>query len=70
MRCPICRDELQASSRRPFCSERCQRIDLANWLGEGYRIEGQPLEGEQPRLQETLLAEQGLSADDEGSSWN
>ena len=61
---------MQAPSRRPFCSERCQRVDLANWLGEGYRIEGPPLESEHPQLQETVDAEGGLVLDDEGSSWN
>jgi endogenous inhibitor of DNA gyrase (YacG/DUF329 family) len=30
----------------PFCSERCQTIDLGRWLGERYRVapegEGEP----------------------------
>jgi endogenous inhibitor of DNA gyrase (YacG/DUF329 family) len=25
-------------SHRPFCSKRCQLIDLGNWLGERYTI--------------------------------
>jgi len=25
-----------------MCSLRCKKIDLATWLGEGYRIPGQP----------------------------
>jgi len=28
----------------PLCSLRCKRIDLATWLGEGYRIAGDPAE--------------------------
>jgi len=24
----------------PFCSDRCRLVDLAKWLGEGYRIPG------------------------------
>jgi endogenous inhibitor of DNA gyrase (YacG/DUF329 family) len=27
---------------RPFCSARCQRIDLGNWLGERYVVPGPP----------------------------
>jgi endogenous inhibitor of DNA gyrase (YacG/DUF329 family) len=26
----------------PFCSERCQLIDLGRWLGEEYRIPAGP----------------------------
>ena len=29
---------------RPFCSERCQLIDLGRWFGEGYAL---PQEGEE-----------------------
>jgi len=25
---------------RPFCSERCKRIDLGDWAAERYRIAG------------------------------
>ena len=44
-RCPICDQPLRAGratdpSHRPFCSERCRRIDLGRWLGEKYRIKG------------------------------
>lgn len=49
-RCPICRGVLpskEESSERgpryaPMCSLRCKRIDLATWLGEGYRVAGEP----------------------------
>lgn len=51
-RCPICRGVLprvEESPERgpkfaPMCSMRCKRIDLATWLGEGYRIAGEPAE--------------------------
>ncbi len=38
MRCPICKRDfdLNASSAKPFCSERCRTIDLGRWLGESY----------------------------------
>lgn len=40
MRCPICRKSVarEGNPFRPFCSERCQRIDLDNWLEGRYRV--------------------------------
>lgn len=43
MRCPICKHETDTSPRnrfRPFCSERCQMVDLGLWAGEEYRVAG------------------------------
>ena len=44
-RCPQCGAEVagEANASRPFCSARCQMIDLGNWLGEHYRIPGEAL---------------------------
>lgn len=40
LRCPTCRREVawEKNPHRPFCSERCRRIDLGNWADESYRI--------------------------------
>jgi uncharacterized protein len=40
MRCPICKQNItwEGNAFRPFCSERCQMIDLDNWLEGRYRI--------------------------------
>jgi endogenous inhibitor of DNA gyrase (YacG/DUF329 family) len=35
--CPICGKPVVAEFK-PFCSERCRRIDLDHWLGEAYRV--------------------------------
>jgi uncharacterized protein len=36
-KCPICgKPAVQAS--RPFCSERCRKIDLDRWRTEAYRV--------------------------------
>jgi len=35
--CPICAKPV-SEEFRPFCSERCRRIDLDRWLGEAYRV--------------------------------
>jgi endogenous inhibitor of DNA gyrase (YacG/DUF329 family) len=40
VRCPNCDGPAAARSSKhfPFCSARCQTIDLGRWLGEEYRI--------------------------------
>jgi endogenous inhibitor of DNA gyrase (YacG/DUF329 family) len=41
VRCPTCRkqfDTAAASKFVPFCSERCQQIDLGRWLGEKFSV--------------------------------
>jgi endogenous inhibitor of DNA gyrase (YacG/DUF329 family) len=40
MRCPVCRKKTvwEGNSYRPFCGERCQLLDLDNWLSERYGI--------------------------------
>jgi endogenous inhibitor of DNA gyrase (YacG/DUF329 family) len=39
--CPICKKELPSEQRSeafPFCSWRCKKVDLYNWLNEEYRF--------------------------------
>jgi len=40
MKCPICKKTVawEANPYRPFCSERCQLIDLGNWASEKYGL--------------------------------
>ncbi|MBL1261442.1 MAG: DNA gyrase inhibitor YacG [Thiotrichaceae bacterium] len=40
--CPTCKKKIEWSSSRsrPFCSERCQLIDLGKWSSEEHRIPG------------------------------
>ena len=42
VRCPICHltVSFEGNPLRPFCSERCKKIDLGTWASEGYVIEG------------------------------
>lgn len=35
--CPVCGKPADAA-HRPFCSDRCRKVDLNRWLSEGYRI--------------------------------
>jgi endogenous inhibitor of DNA gyrase (YacG/DUF329 family) len=40
VRCPTCRAEThwENNPHRPFCSNRCQLIDLGAWTEERYRM--------------------------------
>jgi hypothetical protein len=43
-RCPICRGVAVKDGNKvfPFCSERCQLVDLGRWLTEEYRVPEEP----------------------------
>ncbi|MFW7378117.1 MAG: DNA gyrase inhibitor YacG [Oligoflexus sp.] len=44
--CPTCKKSVsfEASNPwRPFCSERCKTIDIADWAEENFRIPGPTL---------------------------
>ncbi|MBI44323.1 DNA gyrase inhibitor YacG [Marinobacter lutaoensis] len=41
VQCPTCKQAVKWSEEnryRPFCSERCQLIDLGAWANEEYRV--------------------------------
>ena len=46
VKCPTCRKETswENNPHRPFCSDRCQLIDLGAWVEERYKIPGDDLE--------------------------
>ena len=46
VKCPTCRKETlwENNPHRPFCSDRCQLIDLGAWAQERYRIPGKDSE--------------------------
>jgi uncharacterized protein len=47
MDCPICQaPTLPRTENRfsPFCSQRCQLVDLSRWLDGDYRIPGEPVD--------------------------
>lgn len=39
--CPLC-GKPSDSEYKPFCGRGCKDRDLLQWLGEGYRIAGEP----------------------------
>jgi endogenous inhibitor of DNA gyrase (YacG/DUF329 family) len=46
-KCPACGRRYRpdpGSAFRPFCSERCQLIDLGGWLSERHAIPGEATE--------------------------
>jgi endogenous inhibitor of DNA gyrase (YacG/DUF329 family) len=56
--CPQCKKEVlwQASSEfRPFCSKRCQLIDLGEWADESNKV-SQPILNDVPLTEEMLDA--------------
>ena len=36
-KCPLCSHPAEEEFR-PFCSKRCQELDLGRWLDESYRV--------------------------------
>jgi len=43
--CPVCRKPAAGDSKfPPFCSKRCQVIDLGRWASGDYHIKGEPSE--------------------------
>lgn len=47
MKCPICKQPCPPRAKNPaypFCSSRCQMIDLGRWLDGDYRIPGDPVD--------------------------
>lgn len=52
-KCPICRKlATHGETSFPFCSTRCQEIDLGKWAEEEYRIPGPTLEDFPGRVEE------------------
>ena len=45
VKCPQCEKEFlyYSSEFRPFCSERCQQIDLGHWFQESYVVPSKDL---------------------------
>jgi endogenous inhibitor of DNA gyrase (YacG/DUF329 family) len=43
-KCPTCRGTSVRDGNKvyPFCSPRCQMVDLGRWLTEEYRVPDQP----------------------------
>ncbi|UIJ44659.1 DNA gyrase inhibitor YacG [Sphingomonas cannabina] len=41
--CPLCGKPTDPGLA-PFCSQGCRDRDLLNWLGEGYRLPGPPVD--------------------------
>ena len=48
IRCPVCKKMTtwEENPYKPFCSERCRLTDLGMWASEGYRVPGDPVEGD------------------------
>ena len=42
--CPVCgqRFDMDQTSVKPFCSGRCQKIDIGRWFNEDYGLPWEP----------------------------
>ncbi len=41
--CPMCKTPVARNDAFfPFCSQRCQTVDLGNWASDAYAIQGEP----------------------------
>jgi endogenous inhibitor of DNA gyrase (YacG/DUF329 family) len=59
--CPTCQKKVtwdKQSLFRPFCSKRCQLIDLGEWAGEEKRIKGEPVNPEDLPQNKTIYFEE------------
>ena len=54
MKCPTCGKSIEWKDNpfRPFCSERCQLVDLGKWVEGEYRVPGEALPNEQEQTQD------------------
>ena len=55
MKCPTCGKSIDWKDNpfRPFCSERCQLVDLGKWVEGEYRVPGEVLPNEQAPGEQT-----------------
>lgn len=65
MKCPICDRETiwKDNPFRPFCSERCRVIDLANWADESYAVPAETAPADDERLERAASEPDGSRVD-------
>lgn len=65
LHCPSCNSlVLKDAPEFPFCSDRCQRIDLGKWASGAYRISSPILD---PEVYESLPPGTQSSRDDDAN---
>ena len=54
-KCPTCGNPVdwQNNPFRPFCSERCQLVDLGKWVDGEYRVPGESVPADPIRVPTT-----------------
>lgn len=70
MFCPTCKLEFEAeaSPARPFCSKRCQTIDLGRWLDETYTLPDVPDPEDDEKPDDNWSGEQPFEANEPSSN--
>jgi uncharacterized protein len=54
LNCPLC-GKPASLENKPFCSQGCRDRDLLNWLGDAYRVAGEPVDPNAVGLEEDGL---------------
>jgi endogenous inhibitor of DNA gyrase (YacG/DUF329 family) len=68
LRCPTCKTIVQAKDEYfPFCSDRCQMIDLGKWASGAYKISSPILD---PEVLEGISNGQPLSPENDNEDDN
>jgi len=64
MHCPVCnlKFEVDASPAKPFCSKRCQTIDLGRWLDESNSLPHLPDPEEDEKPDDDWTGERSFEA--------
>jgi endogenous inhibitor of DNA gyrase (YacG/DUF329 family) len=59
IRCPVCRNETtwENNQHRPFCSQRCQLLDLGKWADNSYTIENPDYSATEDEIEENVRDE-------------
>ena len=67
-KCPTCSAAVTRTTHKlfPFCTQRCQMIDLGRWFGEEYRVPGEPADPE--AVARELIARGGGDGGSDGNS--
>ena len=52
--CTLC-GKPSSPEHKPFCSQGCRDRDLLNWLGDAYRVPGDPVDPSADGLEEDGL---------------
>lgn len=65
VQCPTCKKEVQYEGNpfRPFCSERCQLLDLGDWASEKFSVPVHEFDSSKQDVQSPNKNDEGFEDD-------